>query len=320
MFFVVGSKNVHAALRSRDDIAAYSEARYTYAMKIASLWFNMFDALPTDARAALTAYLCREGVTLCAEACFADSQHIVDYNGQDLLTFYAISRAAPSRLGITAVPPLQALQLLQSWQLPVVEHRIVPDIHDAALRQSVREHFETAPNMEGAVVYVLDAAGCVAACTSTRTTHTSWSAPCDRSHAARLSFDITRRMSAPLPASVCAAAGAVAAAVQCVLHTELKTTTMGSAGAMGHTAKEVRHCPCRRRERILSEFDTQSTRAGQLQLLFVGLVGSGKSTLGVAAAHAWAANTSTRTPSTASSATSARGATELGRRPCAGGA
>lgn len=290
LFFVVGSKNVHAALRNRDDIAVYTEQRYSYAMKIARLWFATYEALPADAQSALAEYLCREGVTLCAEACFADSQHIVDYNGQDLLTFYALSRAGPSRLGITAVPPLEALALLTRWGLPIVQHRIVSDVHDTTARQSVREYFETAPNMEGAVVYVLDASGVCRRMYK----HKNYAYIVERAVrqiALRrgLSFDIARRMSALHFHHPC-----VPPLVQSLrqfnawLRTELKTDD-DWANLMQRWVtlrKKFATVPTEERERILNEFDATSTAAGQLQIMLVGLVGSGKSTLGVAAAHA----------------------------------
>jgi hypothetical protein len=70
VFWVVGSKNVHAALRSVEDFPRYeTEQRYFFALRMAKLWFALLDTLPAATRSALVDLL-SSGITLCGEAYF----------------------------------------------------------------------------------------------------------------------------------------------------------------------------------------------------------------------------------------------------------
>jgi hypothetical protein len=61
--------------------------------------------------------------------------------------------------GLMAVPPLDALQLLQSWGLAVPEYAVAP-VGESP--QALDEYFESKPNSEGAVVYVSHGPVCTA--------------------------------------------------------------------------------------------------------------------------------------------------------------
>eukprot|EP00698_Gefionella_okellyi_P003032 TRINITY_DN12853_c0_g1_i1.p1 TRINITY_DN12853_c0_g1~~TRINITY_DN12853_c0_g1_i1.p1 ORF type:complete len:818 (-),score=184.86 TRINITY_DN12853_c0_g1_i1:23-2476(-) len=126
--WIIGSKNVHVPLRSVADLELpeFKENRTMFASKMARLFFALLSSIAPDRVAALGNALAQNGWTLCGEAYFAGSQHIVDYAGRDGLAFYALSRCASSNQGLTAVPPLDTINLLRSWGLPVVEFAMVP--------------------------------------------------------------------------------------------------------------------------------------------------------------------------------------------------
>jgi len=155
--WVVGSKNVHAVLRDEKDAVLYEEKRYSFALKMAALWFEQLKAMTPDQQSRLKQLL-GTGISLCGEAYFSDTQHIVDYGGKNGLAFYALSHLGPSSDGITAVPPLEALQLIASFGLNAVQCKSVR-VDNEEERAAIRLHYERVFNCEGAVVYVCDGAG-----------------------------------------------------------------------------------------------------------------------------------------------------------------
>lgn len=110
-YWIVGSKNVHIVTRFSipdEDLCYYEQSennkRYTYAIKIARLFRDVYlqpqpqqtgapsAAQRLDAMLRFHQMLSAQQYTACGEAIFADSQHLVDYRGQNLLRFYALTR------------------------------------------------------------------------------------------------------------------------------------------------------------------------------------------------------------------------------------
>jgi hypothetical protein len=150
IYEVYGSKNVHLIVRSTnfdDDIKLYSEMRYSYAIKMANLINNKCSKKCIE-------YLVATKNTFCAEGCFTDSQHIVNYP-ESTIFFFAITSQRSYTSPITKVSPIEADELFLKFGLNTVSESII--LNSGEDESEICKYFECQPNSEGAVVNCLDA-------------------------------------------------------------------------------------------------------------------------------------------------------------------
>jgi len=160
-YWVAGSKNVHIVWPDGKFEAMqelYTAPRYKYALRIASVWDAMIDNDTFDAEM-FHLHLTKTGLTVCAEAILAESEHIVNYDEKDTLLFYAlVNPTAPSSAGLTAESPHEAERIFKTFGLPTAAvsqtYAFPSAAYDAALEQVARRM-----NSEGVVVYGLDSDG-----------------------------------------------------------------------------------------------------------------------------------------------------------------
>ena len=148
-YIIIGSKNVHIIVRknntdtinclNQDDILLYTEERYKFALKIAEL-------LQTINLNNMIDYLIQTKYTICGEACFISSPHIVDYFNKENIYFFALI----DECGNTIHPSILD-NLLNQWDLcdnKITETVIAyPDKY-----AEVSQYFIQQYNSEGAVV------------------------------------------------------------------------------------------------------------------------------------------------------------------------
>lgn len=209
-FWIVGSKNVHVVLDyaiSEACLAYYAGLgrRYTYAVKIARLWRSMLpggaaqehniegtasaSAAATNTHRLTAAQALRFHTILderkwtsCFEAIFADSQHLVDYEGANELRFYAITpnaRAFEARngdseedAGAAAVKDGPQYSREDGLCLSVKDaaavhtevglafsHHSNAVVYNSADYASLLDDIGRRPNSEGCVMYGADATG-----------------------------------------------------------------------------------------------------------------------------------------------------------------
>lgn len=153
--WILGSKNVHIAVTSADDLDSdfFKEERYSYCLKVARLFFSVLAQMadPNPLMKFLDA-----GHTICGEACFSDSQHIVDYEGENKIIFFAATRGTTIENGWTAMPPDETLQLFHSWGLDT-PWRSEINMTDVEGRIQLRDDVYNRKNSEGSVVYAMNA-------------------------------------------------------------------------------------------------------------------------------------------------------------------
>lgn len=154
-YLIIGSKNVHIVVRQScilEDVQTYLntlEKRYIVATNIASLLAKSYsDRIP-----ALAEFCVQNATTFCCEAIFKDDQHLVDYNGEESLKFFAITHMRQTiNSPLTWCNPLQAIKHFKQLQLDTVtEYGVFNDEISEKIRQE--------PNSEGAVVNCLNSSG-----------------------------------------------------------------------------------------------------------------------------------------------------------------
>ena len=154
-YLVFGSKLVHLIARVshlQQDIDSHITPRYTVAVNIANLFIekhlHTIDAVVT--------FCNLHKVTLCCEAIFPDDQHIVNYNGDKSLRFFAITCPIETDESLTWCNPLEARQYFEEIGL-----NVITKISAATSTEwdHCAEDFRNATNSEGAVVYCLDCDG-----------------------------------------------------------------------------------------------------------------------------------------------------------------
>lgn len=153
--WVLGSKNVHIAVTNVDDLNSeiFKEERYGYCLKVARLFFHVLSELGDASQ--LMNFL-NDGHTLCGEACFSDSQHIVDYQGENKIIFFSATRGTSIENGLTAMPPDETLRLFKTWGLNIPWYREV-NTGDLLGRIQLRDEVYNRENSEGSVVYAMNA-------------------------------------------------------------------------------------------------------------------------------------------------------------------
>jgi hypothetical protein len=147
--YIIGSKNVHLAIRSEDDIAFYENDRFRYARRIAT---TLMMTIPKSA--GLAEIMISEALTANFELIDPDSRHYVDYNKARIeLRFLAFTshRLNPKKDGLTR-NQLSSLQIAEKFDLNTVQHRVYgvdefPKMFDENLSRT---------NAEGIVVYCID--------------------------------------------------------------------------------------------------------------------------------------------------------------------
>jgi energy-coupling factor transporter ATP-binding protein EcfA2 len=163
-FWVAGSKHVSLVFRdgcASQDLAVYeASGRHRMALKVGRLFAQELGRLSGAQRSALFDGLSANGWTASAEAIFADSQHIVDYNDRNELRWFALTSDVESAAGL-AVACDAAKAFFEGCGLHAVARApAVPypgPAYDALIDDVARRG-----NSEGVVVYGHDAAGRVA--------------------------------------------------------------------------------------------------------------------------------------------------------------
>ena len=277
LFWVVGSKNVHAAVRNREDLASLKEDRYLFCRRMGELFFDIYEKLTSVQRQGLAKWLCDFGYTLCAEACFSDSQHIVDYGGADRLIFFAVTQYTASEGALTALQPIDALGLLKQFgfETPRCILTTVED-HDA-----IREKVFTEPNSEGSVVYALDATGaCRYIYKYKNRNYIIERAVREVMRRRGASRDIDNRFR-NLHVEVDEVTAIDLKQFNAWINATVKEEDFERIFSQWVTFRQrFANVPQATRIQMLADYDAASELHAQLQLVFVGLVGTGKSTLG----------------------------------------
>ena len=281
-FWIIGSKNVHAAVRNREDLLLLKEDRYLFCRQMGELFFDVYEKLTLIQQEGLQAWLCDLGYTLCAEACFVKSQHIVDYGGVNRLIFFAVTQYTSSEGSLTALYPGDALSLLNVFGLQTPHHTLVLRENNEAIRQKVF----TAPNSEGAVVYALDDTGaCRFIYKYKNSKYIIERAVREVLRRRGASRDIDNRFSN------------LHVAVEPELAVELKQFNAWLNATVREEDFEQVFCqwvsfrqqfakiPLETRVQLLQDYDDACNHYAQIQLVMVGIVGSGKSTVGQAVAE-----------------------------------
>lgn len=154
IYEVFGSKNVHLVTRLgffNDDIKLYmSDARYEFATKMAITINNVFPSLPA------IDYFLATGNTFCAEACFPDSQHVVEYKDIGIYFFAVTGKRSVPEESLTKESPDKANDIFSSLGLTSVTETISIDCSNSEGIKNTETHFELQPNSEGAVVSCLN--------------------------------------------------------------------------------------------------------------------------------------------------------------------
>lgn len=154
-YLVFGSKLVHLIARVshlQQDIDSHVAPRYTVAVNIA----NLFVEKHLHTVDAVVTFCDLHKATLCCEAIFPDDQHIVEYNGDKSLRFFAITCPIETDESLTWCNPLEARQYFEEIGLNVITKI---SSSTCAEWEHCAEDFRNATNSEGAVVYCLDRDG-----------------------------------------------------------------------------------------------------------------------------------------------------------------
>ena len=162
-YWVAGSKHVHLVWRVGHydaDIAAYVAQRYTTALKVAAVWNRMLGSAGVDGAWFFT-MLSGTGMTACAEAILADSEHIVEYadGEKDTLKFFALAEPKASTPSLCSTPE-HARALFERCGLPTAAFSTKYTVGSSALAAAL-EAIARRNNSEGVVAYGLDSLGLV---------------------------------------------------------------------------------------------------------------------------------------------------------------
>ncbi len=163
-FWVVGSKHVNVVFRdefAKEDLKKFEEfQRHRVALKIAKLFLVTLEKMTSEQKKTFFDGLVFNEFnnrTANAEAIFADSQHIVDYNGSNELRWFALSKDGSSSDGLCENPYLTSA-FFESCGLYSVTHsenlEYKSPEYDAFLDSVARRL-----SSEGVVMYGMDAAG-----------------------------------------------------------------------------------------------------------------------------------------------------------------
>jgi hypothetical protein len=166
-YWVAGSKHVHLVWRIGHydaDVAAYGAQRYTYALKVAAVWNRMLSGVGSASvdGAWFFTMLSGTGMTACAEAILADSEHIVEYadGEKDTLKFFALAEPKASVPALCSMPEM-ARTLFERCGLPTAAFSAKLAVGSAEYTAAL-DAIARRTNSEGVVAYGLDALGLVA--------------------------------------------------------------------------------------------------------------------------------------------------------------
>lgn len=157
-YLVVGSKNVHIIVRCnfiQDDIEIYkNEVRYTVAINIINLLISKY----SNSIDRLVNFVIEHSVTFCCEAIFKHDQHIVDYDEEEYLKFFAITKLRETvDSPITWCNPLIARDHFNNIGLDTVFEIISSSDKEEWLK--IEEKITLDDNSEGGVISCLDSNG-----------------------------------------------------------------------------------------------------------------------------------------------------------------
>lgn len=149
-YWVMGSKNVHMVIRYTnflEDLKVYTGDRYSYAREMALSFSNL--NLKQGQQENLFLNLERSKNTFCAESISLCHQHLVKYTENGLRFFSA------SFGGIVSVLPDDFEKEILVLGLEPVGNLVSIDIDDKEKLDETRKYIREATNTEGAVVYVV---------------------------------------------------------------------------------------------------------------------------------------------------------------------
>lgn len=161
-FWALGSKQTHMVLRDANlahDLKSpeFVNERYRAARKIASLFVETMLRQSPDNRRQFLDALATNQWTANGESIFADSQHIVDYNGINEFRWFAISFDQASTVGL-CLSPDESKSVFESCGLHAIT-RSEKVAYKSAEYDSLVERIGQRCNAEGCVMYGCDVAG-----------------------------------------------------------------------------------------------------------------------------------------------------------------
>ena len=156
-YLLTGSKNVHLVARFEYaeidlQMEEYKEPRYNYAIKIAKLFVENYKQQLNNA----LNYILDTCVTFCAESCFLDSQHLIEYKQNQFFFFGITSPAsinARSECNITVIDPEKTIKLFNKFGLPTVTETLIGHTQEEC--KNIESKIELDENSEGCVVTTL---------------------------------------------------------------------------------------------------------------------------------------------------------------------
>lgn len=151
-YIVLGSKNSHLVIRYDhfdEDIIMYSQQRYNYATKMAHLIRDYISYSVLE-------YLTTSHYTFCGEACFIDSQHIVEYTFNQILFFAVTYQRTDVNSPYVVISPNVVDKLFSDLNLNSVSETWITT---QEMISDIEKYFELQENSEGAVVNCMDEIG-----------------------------------------------------------------------------------------------------------------------------------------------------------------
>jgi hypothetical protein len=151
-YFVYRSKNVTMVTRKDnfdEDFKCYQERRYAFTREMAIQFNLIFNNLSTNQQDEVIK-MCSEH-TINMESCSPDHQHLVDYNGKYLMLPFALTKYEESSKGLTSMLPCIARDWFEKVGFSSLSYyyKTVNKIEE----QKIRDQVFGEKNSEGAVVY-----------------------------------------------------------------------------------------------------------------------------------------------------------------------
>jgi hypothetical protein len=155
IFFIFRSKNVSMVIRKGfydADITHYAtDMRYMFTREMATTFMNIFNNLTPDNQNEIVLKAATN--TLSMEYCSSDHQHLVDYGEGAKLLAFSLTNYEKSHNGLTSVLPDAAYNWFKSVGLPTVPYIHIVNMANKMERDTVRTVVYNEMNSEGSVVY-----------------------------------------------------------------------------------------------------------------------------------------------------------------------
>ena len=149
-----GSKNVHLALRRREDVDKYAESRYQVARTVASSVMDALEAVAPDRLPLFLSWLHHRRCTAVFEVLQPDHQHVVSLSHlpSPQLRFVAFAGPPDVETSYCAVAPETGFHWCGWLGLPSVDHATLAPDEVPARMDAVRRGY----GYEGEVLYFVD--------------------------------------------------------------------------------------------------------------------------------------------------------------------